>query len=127
MEANMDDMQQGNMQQGSMDRFMHNTFWLEDRICVAFAVPPSLVPPDDATVNRELHLQVQGLNENIKDLGFALHFFGEEATQAPQPVQDNPPKSNTFPPGVYLFRPPSPPPGAISPGAKGVGFLRLEQ
>ena len=75
----MDNMQQGNMPQGNqqqdpMDKFMHNTFWLEDRISVAFVVanPPNGAFPDDAAINEELHRKVQDLSKNIEDLGFTF-------------------------------------------------------
>src|SRR5205807_582137 len=114
---------QGNQQQDPMDKFMHNTFWLEDRISVAFVVanPPNGAFPDDAAINEELHRKVQDLSKNIEDLGFTLNFFSESVQQKPldaeQLSQPNPSQSdaagdvqarddtNSFPPGVYLFRP----------------------
>src|SRR5207302_115046 len=39
MEANMNNMQM------QMDPYMHNAFWLEDRITVTFQLEPGVVPP----------------------------------------------------------------------------------
>src|SRR6266702_8474019 len=97
-QGDMQNMPQGNMPQDVLEEFMHNAFWLEDRISVTFkaSVPgPILTVP---MIMPDLRNQVDDLNALIRKDGIegvSLHFFYSKNTGSDSP--------NDSPPGVYLF------------------------
>src|SRR5947208_3667351 len=119
MEAKMD-----NTKMGDTQKFMHNTFWLEDRISVTFKVlhqvsnaeellhTAKLPPPFPTlpTIVKLLGPQVDFLNRLIEDLGVRLSFF----------------LSDDLPMGQYLFGPDKINPDTGDAEARVVSFLHLE-
>src|SRR6059058_3224999 len=122
LEVNMDDMHQGDMQQANMqrsdgNRFMHNAFWLDDRISVTFTitVPPGGQFPITEVINQGLNARMQAINTALSNIGFSVNFFSNEdgkggGQSVPSDIREGN-DSGKLPTGVYLFRPPLPVPG----------------
>src|SRR5712691_555019 len=125
MEVKMDDMQRGDVHQDNGEKFMHNTFWLQDRICVTFDVSEKTLNAEELlstgkrqplkenfpTIFNLMTSQLGVLNGQIADMKVNLDFF---------PSDDLP-----IPPGVYVF-PEKIDPQAGIVEAKIVSFVKLE-